>query len=171
MNIETVVLLGLIALLFIVISFYGITQKKSSAIRLATGMAWVGPLPGYLCAMLYHPNTPQVYRNAQHESVLGLVLGLVPTYFAFALPMFGTYCFFVGFLSAWLIQRLKLSSLSVILQAAFFFGMGILAATPVIVMDGGISSDLGRAALVGATFWCVFFLLKREWIFNALADR
>ena len=124
-----------VAAIVIAASVVALRQSRFRALRLATMLGWGGPLPGALMAYASaRGGLANVFVVTPKDVVL---LGL--TYAAFVVPLFGSYCFVVGLLSARLIDRCGGRDAPAWGQPAAITAASILAAAPVVLLSGGMN--------------------------------
>lgn len=145
----------------VILSLLGLYQRRWGALRLAVVLGWLGPLPGFVLAFHLYEWDLAALASAPIET---LFYGLLP--YAFAVPMFGSYCFVVGILGGRLINRFTRDPAPKWAQPLAIVVISGLAAVPVVLLSGGVSEEFGRYALISSAFWCIVILAFRRKIFT-----
>lgn len=137
--------------------------SRFRTLRLAAMLGWAGPLPGALMAYAAVRGDFASFFLVTPKDVV--LLGL--TYAAFVVPLFGSYCFVVGLLGVWFVDRCGRRDSPAWGQQVAIVVTSVLAAVPITLMAGGMREEIGRYAMVSALLWGSAALVFRGKIFVA----
>lgn len=144
----------IVAATAIVLSILAIRQRRWGVLRMAVILGWLGPLPGFLTLTV----SPSRLTHFPSVSEAFGALGILLPYVAFAVPMFGSYCFIVGLSGGALIGRYTCAPAPRWIRPVAIVVMSALAAVPFILIEGSAVSGMGLAAMVSAASACVAIL-------------
>lgn len=125
-------------------------NTRTRALKIAGLMGLLGPLPGYVVFAA---------RNFIVASDIEESLRLFVYFYAGAVVLFGWYCFIIGLVAALLHDKLNALGMPRPARTGVIVMLGVAAAVPTILLEGGSIRGLGVAGSISAAFWIAAYLI------------